>query len=57
MNMKKLEMQFKRENKDFIKAHKNDKVMLNLEWEFYCDMLCKNGQITQKQWQNLKNIF
>ena len=57
MDMKKLAKEFKTLNKEFIEAHKDDKILLNYEWQCYCDMLCKNGEITQRQWQNLKSIF
>ena len=57
MNMKELEKQFKKDNKEFIEANKNDTILLNYEWSTYCDMLCKSGEITEKQWQNRKNIF
>lgn len=57
MNMKELAKNFKRDNKKFIEDNKTDKIMLNLEWTYYLDSLCKDRKITNKQWQNHSNIF
>lgn len=57
MNMRNLEKEWKENNQDFIKSNKDDKILLNYEWSMYLDSLCKSGEITQKQWDNHKNIF
>lgn len=57
MDIRKLAKQFKEDNRDFIETHKKDKILLNMCWSSYVDGLCRDGVVTLRQWQNLKNIF
>lgn len=57
MNMTELKKQFKLENKDWINEHKDDPIMVNLEWDYYCDVLCKDGIISEKQYNNHGQII
>jgi len=35
------------------KARKDDYCKVQLEWSYFIDSLCKNGEITQKQYNNV----
>lgn len=48
---------FKVCNAEFIKEHKDDVIMLNLEWTCFLDGLQRSGQITMKQFNNAGNLF
>lgn len=39
-------------NKEWIEENKSDPIKVNMEYQIYLDSLCKDGWITQKQWQN-----
>lgn len=56
-NMLCVKSQWLKDNKEWIELHKNDKPMVNLEYQMYLDGLCKSGEITQKQWQNATLIY
>lgn len=56
-NMHLVKSEWLRENREWIEAHKNDKIMVNTAYMQYLDGLCKSGEITQKQWQNATNIL
>lgn len=51
-NLTQIKKQWIEENKEWIEENKQDKIKVNLEYTFYLDSLCKDGVITQKQWQN-----
>lgn len=57
MTITQAKKEFKQVYFDFIQEHKADKIMLNYEWRLFCDSLVKSGFLTQKQWQNLTNLF
>lgn len=37
--------------KAYLRARRNDYCKVQFEWECWIDALCKNGEITQKQYQ------
>lgn len=36
----------------YLKARKDDYLKVQLEWSYYTDSLCKEGEISQKVWEN-----
>lgn len=52
MKLNDIKKEFLRTNKDWILEHINDLTMINYEYNAYLDGLCKDGVITQKQWNN-----
>ncbi len=50
MNKKQAEQIFKAEIMPYLP--KNDKPALRMAWNDYTDSLCRDGQITSKQYQN-----
>lgn len=57
MRMSDITKQWKQDNKEFIEKHRNDIVMLNMEFQVYVDYLCKDGIITEYQRVRAKNPF
>jgi len=57
MRMSDITKQWKQNNKEFIEAHRNDIIMLNMEFQAYVDSLCKDGVITEYQRVRAKNPF
>ena len=57
MTLKQVRKNFKEYNADFIKDNKRDKIKVNFEYSCYLDSLCKNGEITQKQYNNARNYL
>lgn len=57
MRMTDITKQWKQDNKEFIEEHKGDIIMLNMEFQFYVDNLCRDGVITQYQRDRAKNPF
>lgn len=55
-NMQIIKGEWWKENKHWA-ANTNDKISVNLAYETYLDYLCKDGVITQKQWQNATLIY
>lgn len=51
-NLTQIKKEWVQANKQWIEANKNDKIKVNFEYSAYLDSLCKDGVITQKQWQN-----
>ena len=49
--------QFVEMNKDWIEENKNDKIKVNLAYRYYLDKLCRDGEITLRQWQNAANLL
>lgn len=39
-------------NKEYLKARKDDYCKVQFEWSCFIDTLCKNGEITQKQYES-----
>ena len=37
---------------NYLKARKDDYCKVQLEWAFYIDSLCRDGEITEKQYNN-----
>ncbi|MGU8835468.1 hypothetical protein ACV3UL_14395 [Clostridium perfringens] len=50
MNKKQAIQMFKDEYSDFLKKKKNDSVAKREAWGNFTDALCKDGEITQKQY-------
>ena len=57
MTLKEARQIFKEEYADFIRANKTDKIAINLAYTYFLDGLCKDGQITQKQWEDADNFI
>lgn len=38
--------------RDYLKARKSDYCKVQLEWTYFLDSLCKDGKITQSQYNN-----
>lgn len=36
----------------YLRARRKDRCKVQLEWSYYIDMLCKDGGITQKRYEN-----
>ena len=51
-NMKDIKKAWIEENKKWIEENKSDPIKVNMSYQIYLDSLCKDGWITQKQWQN-----
>lgn len=49
--------QFKEFNKDFLTKYKDDIPAKREAWNNYTDSLCKDGQITERQYNNWSNPF
>ena len=43
--------------KKFYPISKTDSIMNRLEWSYYTDSLCKDGEITLRQYENWSNPF
>ena len=41
----------------FDRAPKGDKVWRREEWNIFTDLMCRDGQISQKQYDNWSNPF
>lgn len=48
---------FKEENPDIIKRYKHDRHAIKLAWDAFTDLLCKNGDISQSQYDKWSNPF
>lgn len=57
MTIKQCQQIFKECNAEFIKANHNDIIMLNEVYSQFLDTLCKDGEITQKQYDRAGNLF
>lgn len=57
MTIRQAKKDFKEWNTAFIKANKTDTIKVNLEYRYYLDSLCKDGQITDKQYSNASNLI
>ena len=57
MKMADVEKMFKEECKEYIEAHKDDKIAIGFAYDCFVDGLVKDGVLTQKQWQNHRNPF
>jgi hypothetical protein len=49
--------QYKALNADFIKSEHKYPTTLNSDWQCYCDMLARDGKITEKQRMTWDNPF
>lgn len=57
MTLQQAKKNFKEFNNEFIQKNKNDKIMINTAYHQYLDALCKDGEITQKQYNNASNFI
>ena len=55
MKMEEIKREFIRENKDYILNNINDIISINFEYTCYIDGLCKDGLITQRQYNSGNN--
>lgn len=39
--------------KAYLRARKIDYYKIQIEWSYFIDSLCKNGEITQRQYENV----
>ena len=44
--------EFYKDKYNLARARDNDAIKVNVEWGEFIDMLCKNGQITDRQYEN-----
>ena len=56
MKMEEIKKYFIQENKDFILNNIDDIIKINYEYNCYIDGLCKDKQITQRQYNSAHNI-
>ena len=57
MNYRDTLRSYKEASKDFLEAKKHDKPALRESWACYIDSLCKDNEITLKQYENWRNPF
>jgi len=57
MNYRDTLRSYKEASKDFLESKKHDKPALRQSWHNYIDSLCKDGEITLKQYENWGNPF
>lgn len=48
---------FKEENSHIIEKYKNDRIALHVAFSTFTDMLCKNGDISQSQYDRWSNPY
>lgn len=48
---------FRETHKEFLKKHRNDPVAKRTAWNDFTDVLAKDGEITQEQYQNWNNPY
>ena len=56
MTLKEARQIFKEEYAEFIRKNKTDKIAVNLAYTYFLDGLTKEGQLTQRQWENASNF-
>lgn len=57
MTIRKTRKIYKESSKEFISKNRKDVILLNEDYMAFLDCLCKDGEITQKQYDNAPNLF